>query len=70
VKDNEMKVAVAAESIVREENHEYYVWILQCMAKIEPCFELSNVWIIFADQKITVKMSANSGRIPVLAYCL
>ena len=43
VKDNKMKVAVAAESIVTEENHEYYVWILMCMANIEPRFELSNV---------------------------
>ena len=53
VKDNEMKVAVAAESIVTEETHEYYVWILQCMVEIEPRFQLCNVRIIFADQKIT-----------------
>ena len=48
-----MKVAVAAESIVTEETHEYYVWILQCMVEIEPRFQLCNVRIIFADQKIT-----------------
>jgi hypothetical protein len=53
VKDNEMKVAVAAESIVTEENHEYYVWILMCMVDIEPRFQLSDIRIIFADQKIT-----------------
>jgi hypothetical protein len=53
VKDNEMKVAVAAESIVTEENHEYYVWILRCMVEIEPQFQLCNVRIIFANQKIT-----------------
>ena len=53
VKDNEMKVAVAAESIVTEETHEYYIWILQCMVQIEPRFQLCDVRIIFADQKIT-----------------
>jgi hypothetical protein len=53
VKDNEMKVAVAAESIVTEETHEYYIWILQCMVEIEPRFQLCNVRLIFADQKIT-----------------
>jgi hypothetical protein len=36
VKDNEMKGSVAAESIVKEENHKYYVWILRCMVEIEP----------------------------------
>jgi hypothetical protein len=29
VKDNEMKLPVAAESIVTEETHEYYIWILR-----------------------------------------
>jgi hypothetical protein len=43
VKDNEMKVAVAAESIVTEETHEFYIWILQSMADIEPRFELANI---------------------------
>jgi hypothetical protein len=46
VKDNEMKVAVTAESIVTEENHEYYVWIIRCMVEIEPWFQLCNVHII------------------------
>ena len=53
VKDNEMKVAVAAESIVTEETHEFYIWILQSMAEIEPRFELANIRIVFADQKLT-----------------
>ena len=61
VKDNEMKVAVAAESIVTEENHEYYVWILQCMVDIEPRFQLSNIRIIFADQKITPTVLQDLG---------
>ena len=53
VKDNEMKVAVAAESIVTEETHWFYIWIIKSMAKIEPWFILSDIDIIFADQKIT-----------------
>ncbi len=53
VKDNEMKVAVAAESIVTEETHEFYIWILQSMTSIEPRFQLSDIWLVFADQKIT-----------------
>jgi hypothetical protein len=53
VKDNKMKVAVISISIVTEETHEFYIWILQCMVAIEPCFELANIWIIFADQKLT-----------------
>ena len=53
VKDNEMKVAVAAESIVTEETHWFYIWIIKSMAKIEPQFILSDIDIIFADQKIT-----------------
>jgi hypothetical protein len=53
MKDNEMKVAVASESIVTEKTHEYYVGTLQCMSEIEPHFQFSNVHIIFADQKIT-----------------
>ena len=36
VKDNEMKVALAAESIVIEENHGFYIWIIKSMAEIEP----------------------------------
>ncbi len=53
VKDNEMKVAVAAESIVTEETHEFYIWILQSMTSIEPRFQLSDIRLVFADQKIT-----------------
>ena len=35
VKDNEMKAAVVANSIVTEETHEFYIWILQqCMVAI------------------------------------
>jgi hypothetical protein len=52
VKHNEMKVAVAAESIVIEENHEYYVWILHCMVEIEPGFQLCNVHIIFLIRRL------------------
>jgi hypothetical protein len=48
-----MKVAVAAESIVTEETHEFYVWILKSMAEIEPRFQLANTRIVFADQKLT-----------------
>jgi hypothetical protein len=53
VKDNEMKVALAAESIVTEETHEFYIWILKSMVEIEPRFELANVRLVFADQKLT-----------------
>jgi hypothetical protein len=48
-----MKVAVAAESIVTEETHEFCVWILKSMAEIEPRFQLANMRIVFADQKLT-----------------
>jgi hypothetical protein len=61
VKDNEMKGSVAAESIVKEENHKYYVWILRCMVEIEPWFQLCNVGIIFADQKITPTVLQDLG---------
>ena len=40
VKDNEMKVAVASESIVTKETHEFYIWSLQSMTSIEPRFQL------------------------------
>jgi hypothetical protein len=61
VKDNEMKVALAAESIVTEETHEFCLWILRSMVEIEPRFELSNIQIIFADQKITPTMLQDRG---------
>jgi hypothetical protein len=53
VKDNKMKVAVAAKSIVNEETNEFYIWILKSMAEIEPRFQLANTRIVFADQKLT-----------------
>ncbi len=53
MKDNEMKVAVAAESIVMEETHKFYIWIIQSMVDSKPCVLLSNIKIIFADQQIT-----------------
>jgi hypothetical protein len=52
-KDDEMKVAVAAESIVTKETHEFCVWILKSMAEIEPRFQLANMRVVFADQKLT-----------------
>ena len=61
VKDNEMKVAVAAESIVTEETHEFYIWIIQSMASIEPHFLLSNIRIMFADQKLTTTILHELG---------
>jgi hypothetical protein len=48
-----MKLVVAVESIVTEETHEFYIWILQAMAEIVPRFQLSNILIIFADQMLT-----------------
>ena len=48
-----MKVAVAAESIVTEETHGFYIWLICSMVEIERHFLLSNIKIIFADQKIT-----------------
>jgi hypothetical protein len=53
VNDNEIKAAVPAESIVTKETHEFYIWILQSMTSIEPCLKLSDISLIFADQKIT-----------------
>jgi hypothetical protein len=61
VKDNEMKVALAAESIVIEENHGFYIWIIKSMAEIEPRFILSDIAIIFADQKITTTVLQELG---------
>ena len=61
VKDNEMKVAVAAESIVTEETHEFYIWIIRLMVEIEPRFLLSNIKIIFANQKITPTVLQDLG---------
>jgi hypothetical protein len=48
-----MNVTVAAESIVTEETHEFYIWILQAIAEIKARFRLSNIRIIFADQMLT-----------------
>jgi hypothetical protein len=56
-----MKVALAAESIVTEETHEFYLWILRSMVEIEPRFKLSNIQIIFADQKITPTILQDLG---------
>jgi hypothetical protein len=61
VKDNEMKVAVAAESIVTEETHEFYVWILHSMTSIQPRFKLLDVHLIFANQEITPTVLQDLG---------
>ncbi len=62
VKYNEMKVAVAADSIVTKETHGFYIWILKSMAFIEICFKLSDICIIFADQnKITPTVLQDLG---------
>lgn len=56
VKDENMKVRVASESICCEESHNLYGWVLESMAKMEPRFHLSGVCLIFADQLITVSL--------------
>ena len=61
VKDNKMKVAVIAESIVTEETHEFYIWIIRCIVDIEPRFHLNNINIIFADQKLTPSILEELG---------
>jgi hypothetical protein len=61
VKDNEMKVAVAAKSIVTKVNHKFYIWILQSMTSIEPHFQLSDIQLVFADQKITPTILQDLG---------
>jgi hypothetical protein len=61
VRDNEMKVAVAAEFIVTEETHEFYIWILQSMTSIERHSKLLDVCLIFADQKITPTVLLDLG---------
>ena len=61
VKDNNMKVRVVCESIVVEESHETYAWILNSMMKMEPKFSLNSVRLIFADQKITQSFICQMG---------
>jgi hypothetical protein len=61
MKDNEKKVAVVADSIVTEETHEFYIWILQSMTSIEPRFKLSDICLIFANQKITPTVLQDLG---------
>jgi hypothetical protein len=61
MKDNDMKITVTAESIVTEETHEFYVWILQSMTSIEPCFTLLDIYLIFAEQKITPTVLLDLG---------
>jgi hypothetical protein len=61
VKDNKMKVAVAAKSIITKERHEFYIWIIQSMTSIEPHFQLSDIQLIFADQKITPTVLQDLG---------
>ena len=51
--DDEGKIAQGAESIVIEESHEVYAWVLTEMARLEPRFRLDKIRIIFADMGIT-----------------
>jgi hypothetical protein len=51
--DDKGKIAQGAESIVIEELHAIYVWVLTEMAKLEPRLWLDQIWIIFADMGIT-----------------
>jgi hypothetical protein len=54
VKDNGMQVAVAAESIVTEETHDFYMdYQVHIWPKIQPRFHLHNIDIRFTNQKIT-----------------
>lgn len=56
VKDENMKVRVACESICCEESHKLYAWVLEEMTKMEPRFQLPNLRLIFADQLITISL--------------
>lgn len=56
VKDENMKVRVACESICCEESHNLYAWVLSSMSTMEPQFQLSEVRLIFADQLITTAL--------------
>jgi hypothetical protein len=51
--NDEGKIAQGAKSIVIEESHEIYAWVLTKMARLKPRFCLDQIWIIFADMGIT-----------------
>ena len=61
LKDNDMKVRVGAESLLVEESNEMYVWVLQAMAEMETSFRLSNIKIVFGDQKISTTILSDLG---------
>jgi hypothetical protein len=51
--DDKGKIAQGAKSIVVEELHEIYAWVLTKMARLESRFWLDEIRIIFADMGIT-----------------
>ena len=56
VKDKDMKVATTCEALTITEDHDMYSWILRSQADMEPRWKLSDIKIIFADQRITQKL--------------
>jgi hypothetical protein len=53
VKNSELQSRVAAESLVLQEDIATYAWTILTMQELEPQFEVSNIFIIFADEGIT-----------------
>jgi hypothetical protein len=53
VKNSEFQLRVAAESLVLQEDIATYAWTILTMQELEPQFEVSNIFIIFADEGIT-----------------
>jgi hypothetical protein len=50
--DKEGKIAQGAESIVIEELHKIYAWVLTEMTRPDPRFQLDQIWIIFANMRL------------------
>jgi hypothetical protein len=50
-------------------DHEFYIWILQPMTSIEPCFKLLDICLIFADQKITPSVLLDLGIEETFTVC-
>ena len=56
VKDMDMKIAVTCEALAITEDLETYSWILRSQADMEPRWKLSDLKIIFGDQRITTTL--------------
>ena len=59
--DGEKRLRLGVEFILIEECIEYYVWVIIQISKMEPRFNINNIKIIFADQKITIRLLVMLG---------